>query len=398
VTTVAPDLARWRGLHSAGGLPLARRILLANKGRLLRSIAGIAFAVLLMLMQMGFEQAFFNSSLQLIHSLDGDIIIQNAHKYRFFTRHPFPLAELDRARQVPGVASARPFYASWFDFAWKNPRDGKIFMIRAFAFDPEQPVLHLPDLTTRLSTLTTPDTVVVDRRSRRFLGMGDDVGETETELNGTSVNIVGRFSFGPDFQSDGTVIMSSETFLDLLLPGSDQGVEAGVIMVEPGNDPRLVARALQAALSSDIAVFTRAELLQFERNFQANVSSIGPIFAMGTIVGFIVGALISYLVVYTDLSDQLPQYATLKAMGYEAWYIVGVVVRQAALLALCGWASAWVGSLLLYRAVSELALIPLATSPQIALVSLALTFGMCLLSAGLAMVRVITAEPAEVLF
>ncbi len=398
MTTEALSFASVRRLCAAGRLPLARRNLLANKARLSRSIAGIGFAVLLMLMQLGFERAFFNSSLQLIRLLDGDIVIQNAHKYRFFTRDPFPAAELDRARSVPGVTTVRPFYATWFDFAWTNPVNGKVFMIRAFGFDPDQPVLRLPEVTAHMAALKMPDTVLVDRRSRRFLGMGDAAGATEAELNGSTVRIVGRFGLGPDFQSDGTVIMSAQTFLDLLLPGADQGVEAGVIRIEPGADPRAVAQALKAVLPADIAVFTGAELLQFERDFQAEVSSVGPIFALGTIIGFVIGALISYLVVYTDLTDQLPQYATLKAMGYQPAYIIGVVLRQASLLALCGWAWAWLASLLLYRVVSELALIPLATSLEIVLVSLALTLGMCLLSATLAMVRVVIADPAEVVF
>jgi putative ABC transport system permease protein len=381
---------------SPGRLPLARRSLLASKVRLLRSIAGIGFAVLLMLMQLGFERAFYNSSLQLIYLLDGDIVIQTAHKYRFFTRDPFPPADLDRARAVRGVASVRPFYADWFDFFWKNPVDGKVFMIRAFAFDPDKPVLRLPEVTAHLAALQAPDTVLVDSRARRFLAMAD--GTTETELNGTNVRILGRFTLGPDFQSDGTVIMSSGTFARLLPPGAGRGVEAGIIKVKPGQDPGVVAQALKAALPSEIAVFSMPQLLDFERGFQADVSSAGPIFAMGTIVGFIIGALISYLIVYTELTDQLPQYATLKAMGYDASYVIQVVLRQATLLALGGWASAWLVSLLLNRAVGELALIPLATSLEIVIVSLALTLGMCLVSAGLAMVRVVAADPAEVVF
>ena len=75
-----------------------------------------------------------------IRGLDGDLFVQSAHKYQFATQDPFPAAELDAARQVPGVASARPLYADWFDMFWKNPADGKIFLIRAFAFDPDQPV------------------------------------------------------------------------------------------------------------------------------------------------------------------------------------------------------------------------------------------------------------------
>ena len=180
--------------------------------------------------------------------------------------------------------------------------------------------------------------------------------------------------------------MSSQTFAGLLLPGAHQGVEAGVIKVRPGEDPRDIANVLTAGLPSEIAVFTREQLLQFERSFQAEVSSAGPIFAIGTIVGFVIGALISYVMIYTDLTEQLPQYGTLIAMGYYSSYIVGVVLRQALFLALAGWASAWLLSLLLYRAITELAMIPLTMSFEIVFVSLALTLAMCVASAALAVI------------
>ena len=401
MTSAVSFLPPLRRVAGVGRVPLARRNLLANKARLLRSLAGIGFAVLLMQMQLGFERAFFESSLQVIRLLDGDLFIQNAHKYRFATRQPFPPADLAVARQVPGVASVRPFYADWYGTFWKNPYDGKVFLVRAFAFDPDRPVFRLPAVNAHLAALKRPDAVLVDRRARRFLGMG---GNARTaEVNGRRVHIVGRFSIGPDFQNDGTVMMSAQTFARLqppaaggTRPGVKTGVETGVIRLKPGADPRAVARALKRALPADIAVFTKAQLLRFERDFEARVSSAGAIFAMGTLVGFVVGALIAYQIVYTDLTDQLPQYATLKAMGYGPASIAAAVLRQAGLLALGGWAPAWLTSLLLYHIIGELALIPLATSLDIVAVSFALTLGMCLLSAALAMVRVVAADPAEV--
>jgi putative ABC transport system permease protein len=391
----APPLASPSGrFFVIGSVPLARRNLLANKKRLLRSLAGLGFAVLLILMQLGCERAFFESSLRVIHLLDGALFIQSAHKYRFITRQPFPPAVLERARQVPGVASVRPLYADWYDFFWKNPYTGKVFMVQVFAFDPDQPVFDLPAVTAHLAALQAPDTVLVDRRARPFLGMGGKAAAAE--LNGRRVRIVGRFALGPDFQSDGTVMMSARTFASLLPPGVARGVEAGIVTLKPGADPQAVARALKAALPSDIAVFTKAQLLRFERDFEARVSSAGIIFAMGTIVGFIVGALISYQIVYTDLADQLPQYATLKAIGYGPFYIARVVLRQAGLLAVGGWVPAFVASLLLYRILGELALIPFTTSPYIIIASFALTLGMCLLSAVFAMMPAVAADPAEV--
>jgi len=374
-------------------VPLAWRNLVANKQRLLRSAAGIGFAVLLMLMQLGFEQAFFDSALQVIRGLDGDILIQSVHKYQFATRDPFPMADLDTARKVTGVASARPLYADWFDFFWKNPTDGRVFLVRAFGFNPDEPVFLFKDVNTNREKLKEANAVLVDRRARRFLGM--DTAATDTELNGVKVKIVGGFALGPDFVSDGTVTMSDST-LASVLHGAPSGPDVGVIKVHPGEDPMVVQQTLRKALPATIAVFTKSELIEFERKFQAAVSSAGPIFAMGTIVGFVVGMLISYQITYTDLADQLPQYATLKAIGYRTGYLLRVVLVQAAFNALAGWIPALLVSTLLYRIIGQAALLPLHMTAKIIFVSLGLTLGMCLISAAIAVGRVIKADPAEV--
>jgi len=377
-------------------VPLAWRSLTANKPRLLRSTAGIGFAVLLMLMQLGFEGAFFDASLQVLRALDGDIFLQSAHKYQFATQDPFPASMLATATTVSGVASARPLYADWFDLFWKNPHDGKVYLVRGFAFDPDQPVFLFPQVNAQRERLNAPRTVLVDRRSRRFLGM--DRPAQRSELNGAKVDIAGSFALGPDFMSDGTVMMSDRTFADLLHGpgGGPPGVEAGVIKLAPGADPAAVLAALKKALPADIAVMTKDQLIAFERAFQADVSSAGPIFAIGAIVGFVVGMLISYQIIFTEIADQLPQYATLKAIGYPTGYLLRIVLEQAALNGISGWVPAWVLSFGLYRLIGHIALLPMRMSLGITLLSFGLTLGMCLTSAAIAVGRVIRADPAAV--
>ena len=377
-------------------VPLAWRNLTANKRRLLRSSGGIGFAVLLMLMQLGFERAFFASSLMVVRGLDGDLFVQSAHKYQFATQDPFPAAALDAMRRVPGVQSARPLYADWYDMFWKNPQDGKIFLVRAFAFDPDQPVFSFAQINAERGRLKSPDTVLVDRRARRFLGMNQPAAQSQ--LNGVTVKIVGNFALGPDFVSDGTVVMSARTFADVLhgAAGNPPGIEAGVIKLAHGANPAAVQAALEKALPAGLRVMTKAQLVAFERKYQADVSSAGPIFAIGTIVGFVVGMLISYQVIYTDVADQLPQYATLKAIGYPTLFLLRVVLEQAALNGLAGWVPAWLASILLYRVIGQLALLPMQMSLEITLLSLGLTLGMCLISASIAVRRVVAADPAEV--
>lgn len=379
-------------------VPLAWRNLVSNKRRLVRSVAGIGFAVLLMLVQLGFERGFFDASLGMIRELDGELLVMRASKYRFGSDDPFPLRDIEPARNVAGVASVMPLYASWQRFFWKDPTGDKTYLVQVFAFDPDRPVFLIPQLKQQSERLKQADSVIVDRRSRPFLGM--DSGAPQTEINGRTVKIVGTYALGPDFMSNGTVMMSEQTFA-ALLTGNPAGaaqlpVEFGVVKLQAGADPASVQQSLRAALPTDLRVLSKPELVAFERDFQADLSSAGPIFWMGTIVGFVVGMLISYQVIYTDLSDQMPQYATLKGMGYGTGYLVGVVFQQAAFSAVAAYVPAWLLCLVVYRVIGELALLPLQMTLRQTLISFALTLGMCLVSAALAIRRAAAVDPAEV--
>ncbi|HEV8677754.1 MAG TPA: FtsX-like permease family protein [Stellaceae bacterium] len=385
-------------LVGTSSVPLAWRNLVANKRRLIRSSAGIGFAVLLMLVQLGFERGFFDASLATVRLIDGDLVMISASSYRFGSADPFSPDRLATAASVAGVASVAPLHASWSSFFWKDPAGDQTYLIQAFAFDPDHPAFRLPEVTALAARLKEDDAVIVDRQARGFLGMAGATGDSE--INGRKVHIVGSFALGPDFMSDGTVLMSAATFARLL-PGNQQGadalpVEFGVVKLRPGENPPWVQQALQAALPGDVRVMTKPQLVDFEREFQADVSSAAPIFLMGTVVGFVVGVLISYQIIYTDLSDQVPQYATLKGMGYQSAYLVRVVLEQAALSGLAGYVPAWLACLLVYRGVGALTLLPLEMTLRLTLLSLGLTLGMCLLSAILAIRRVIAADPAEV--
>jgi putative ABC transport system permease protein len=385
-------------LPETRSVPLAWRNLLANKLRFIRSIAGIGFAVLLMQVQLGFEHGFYEASLGMLHEIDADLFMMRGSKYRFGSEDPFPLANLVPARAVEGVASVTPLYAAWQYFQWKDPNGEKTYLIQGFGFDPDHPPFALPELRQQSELLKQPNAVIVDRRSRGFLGMGGDA--SETEINGHMVRIVGSYALGPDFMANGTVMMSERTYAALLAGNPDYlkyiPVEFGIVKLRPGADIDTVEAALRAALPAELRVISKPELEASERSLLAEVSSAGLIFWMGTIVGFVVGMLISYQIIYTDLSDQLPQYATLKGMGYGSLYLVRVVFQQAAFAAVAAYIPAWLVCLLVYKIIGELALMPLQMTFRITAISFALTLGMCLVSAALAIRRVISVDPAEV--
>jgi putative ABC transport system permease protein len=383
---------------TASEVPLAWRNLVVDTRRLVRSASGIAFAIVLMLIELGFRNAFVDAAVDIIRALDGDIVITSSAKYQFAKKAPFSRRQLYEARGVAGVASARPVYAEWTNSVWKNPDSHATYALQVFGFDPDQPVFLIPEIAARLAELRQPDAVMTDSRARSFLGRS--APGTESEFARTKIHVVGSFPLGPDFYTDGTLLMSDRNFLKLLgrfgpEPGGLLDPELGVVKVEPGYEVERVQRALRAALPANVAVLTKDEFVAQESRFQSQVSGVGPIFGVGTLIGFAVGMMISYQILHADISDQLPQYATLKAIGYGDRFLVKVVLQQAVFYGLVGFLPAWILTIALYRLLGAITLLPLRMTVGLSLTGLALTVGMCILSALVAVRRVIRADPAE---
>jgi putative ABC transport system permease protein len=378
-------------------VPLAWRNLMADKRRLGRSAAGIGFAVLLMLAQLGFYHAFIDSALNLARLLDADIVMISATKYSISWPDQFPLQRLQQALAVPGVASAYPLHIL-DERSWRNESAGTLRPIEVIAFDPDKPVFLSDEINAARAALKQPGTALMDRRSRAFLGPSRT--GLETEVGRRHIRLVGTFSLGPDFAADGRLIMSDRNMLSFFpppggpVPRLTRG-DYGAIKLRPGADPAAVLAGLRAELPADVAVYAKADYLEREKQYQMKINPVGPIFGLGIFIGFVVGILIAYQILYTDLSDQLPQYATLKAMGYGRRPLIRTVLIQAVLLGLAGYLPAVLVAAGFYFMVSEVTLLPMDLSPGVLAFAFCLSVGMCLLSALLAVRRVLAADPAE---
>ncbi len=385
-----------------GRVPLALRSLTADRARLLRSVSGIAFAVLLMLFQFGAQKAFIDSSLEVVRALDADLVLMNPQKNRFGTKAPFPREQLVQAAAVDGVQSAHPLYAEWSRSMWKNPDTGLWFKVQVLAFDPDKPVLRIPEVEAARHALRTPDTVLVDSRGRRFLGFPGAGGGSELSLR--RVRVIGTFPLGPDFLIDGTVIMSDRTFLNTFLPSGGvtaagsrpSKVEFGLIKLAADADLETVRARLRAALPNTVNILTKGELEAIEQAYQSRMAPVGPVFNIGVVIGFLVGMLIAYQILYADLSDQLGQYATLKAMGYSNGFLVRTVVEQSLAYGVVGYVPAWILANALFWVVAWVTLLPLGISLHLTLLTLALTLLMCGVSGLIAVRRILRTDPAEV--
>ncbi len=394
------DSRKIREAFNPEWVPLALRNMLADPVRLLRAAMGIGFASFLMLMQLGFKNGFLESSVQFLRALDGDLFVISATKYRFGETDTFPRRRLFQAAGDPDVRSARPLYAERKVSLWKNPETKETFVIQVLAFDPDEPVIRLPAVLAQRAVLKQPNTALMDSRSRRFLGAGALAAHTNTELAGRWITIAGTFPVGPDFTTDGTLIMGDRNFLKFFPNRAGDGrltrADIGVVKLARGADPEAVAARLAKRLPDDVLVLTKQQLLDREFKFQLEVSNVGPIFLLGTAIGFVVGMLISYQILFTDISDQLPQYATLKAMGYNDTYLFAVVMQQAALYAVVGFLPAVILAATAFGVVGQIVLLPMELTSAIAGGSGALALGMCLVAGIVAVRRVLEADPAEV--
>ncbi len=380
-------------------VPLAWRNLTADKRRLAVSTLGIAFAVLLMLMQLGFRNALVDSQVEILRWFKADIVLVSAAKYQLNVMQPFPRRRLYQAAAVEGVASARPVYLALQEALWKSPEDRSTHRIRVVGVHPDDDIFHEKQLADQLQALWQPDAALIDTDCRHHIGRAF-TGDS-TEVAKRKIHVVGEFKLGTDFLVDGSAIVSDRTFLNLF-PGYRAAdpllnrVEIGLIQVAAETSISELVIRLNNELPKDVRAMTRSQFIGIERNFWMNESPVGLVFNLGTLVGFIVGTVICSQILFTDISEKMPQYATLKAIGYTNQYLRRVVMQQATFLALVGFlpgvAASWCG----YRLIAYLTGLLMRLQVGVAATVLLLTIGMCLVSGWFAVRTVLAADPADV--
>lgn len=383
--------------------PLAWRNLTHDVRRLGTALAGIGFAVVLMFMETGFENALFDSTVQVLERLDGQIVIASKAQYSLLAAETFPRARLYQARSCPGVAGAYPLYVESFGGLWKAP-GAKESPIRVMAFEPGDPVLDIPGVRRNAMRLRAADSALADLRSKPKFGFPES--ETEllaqrgAELGGRAVRLVGAFRMGTDFANDGNVVMSAANFARYFAwraPGGDplERPDLGIVHVVPGADPREVRDALKRLLPKDVCVYTKQGFIDHEIRFWSASTPIGYVFLVGTVVGFIVGVIICYQVIQSNIADSMSEFATLKAMGYPNRYFAGLVLQMSLYLSLMSFVPGLLVSLVLYRLLAEwTGLLMMLTVGRAAAV-FGLTALMCAVSGCLAVRKVMQADPAE---
>ncbi len=369
-----------------------------QKVRLLVAISGIAFAVILILMQLGFRSSLLDSAVRYLEKLHYDVVILSPDSLYIARTTPFSSRRLYQAGGVPGVTDVSPVYASVA--VWKNPFDHSTRNLFALGVDPSDAVLDATGVAEGLRGVRRRDALLFDALSRPEHGpVAEELRAGRpivTEVNERRVEVVGLFEVGTSFGIDASALTSEDNFLRLFPDRVRTQIDIGLVRLEPGVDPVAARDAIRAVLPDDVLVLTRAEWVQREKDYWMVTTPIGTIFTFGAVIGFVVGAIIVYQILFADVSDHLPEYATLKAMGYSNRYVSGVVIQQAVILAVLGFLPGALICLWLYRVVGEATRLPMVLGSDRAVAVLGLTVLMCSLSGLLALRKVRSLDPADV--
>jgi putative ABC transport system permease protein len=390
--------------------PVAWLQLSYQKVRLLVAILGVAFSIILIFTQLGLRAMLFDGVTLLPENLNGDLYLLSSYAesidYSFF-----PSIYLYQADAIEGVADARPLYVSkgeWVDPKLLNTTEDKdnatlpkSSRIQILAFNPAKPVFKLPEINQQLDLLSAPGAILYDRLAKSELGnipqLFQSQGSVSSILNNRRVTVLGLFSLSSTFEYKGVAVMSDWNYREIAETDSLSEVTVGVLSLEPGANRQAVIQEIKNNLSKDIKVLTPEELVQGEQDFVATWPE-GKILNFGAAIGFIIGIVIVYQVIYTDVSEHLPEYATLKAMGYKDRDLSLIVLQESLILAIMGFIPGYLASYGIYYLMEKFIEFPVSMDLGIALQVFLLNVIMCTLAGAIAIKKLRTADPADIFY
>ncbi len=393
-TSPAPNRI-WQALLDR--TPLGWLQLKKGKSRLLVAVAGIGFADLLMFAQLGIQAALFDSNTMLNRGMDADIIIRSAQYRDLNLADTLPRRRLYQIKDVPGVQSAEPLYVS--TIVWKNPQTRRRTQLTLVGQSLDRPAFTFDELNQNLDQLKSADTFLFDRLSRgEYANVVAQVGAgqpTKTEIDRRTITVTGLFSLGASFATDGTLVTSPENFLRFFPERSPGQITLGLIKLDPGVDPEAVLAEIKAILPPDTIASTKQQYVDYEQAYWQQTTPIGIVFTFGTVMAFVVGTVIVFQILSTDVNEHMSEYATFKAMGYRDRYLLIIVLEQSLILASLGFIPGLALALGQYTLIRNAAALPISmTAGRLVLVFL-LTVAMCVISGVIATRRLQAADPAD---
>ncbi|SHE65198.1 putative ABC transport system permease protein [Litoreibacter ascidiaceicola] len=380
-----------------GRLPIGWLQLSHNKARLVAAVSGVSFATLLVFMQLGIMGALNSSTVAPYGLLSADIVISSEEGNTLTDAGEIARARMFQALGVPGVADATPLYIGNLPFTLDN---GSTVSLLSFGFDVSQPEFVSPSIAASFASLTIENTVILDRDTRGMPASVIDAlmagGRYEFEANGNTLVAVGTMNIGGGFLADGMLAMSDQTFLRSFPARTSSAPNHILLNVDDGVSVDTVVERLRDALpSANVKVLAADASAQADLDFMSSERPTGIIFGFGVFMGILVGLVIVYQVLSTDVADHLGEYATFKAMGYGQPFFLGIVFEEAIVLAVFGFIPGLIVSIGLYAGLRAVTGLPVEMDASRAILVFLGTLTACTISGAIATRRLAAADPAD---
>lgn len=385
-------------------IPTAWLQLRYQKVRLIVALSGVIFAVVIIFMQLGIREALFDSAVRLHQGLKGDCFLISPRSTALIAMQSFPERRLIQALAFLEVDFISPVY---LDFAqWKNPQTRNYWRnIFVIGFDLRHQVFDFPGVDENLDKLKFADVVLFDQNSRSEFGPivsefqkeGKLTVEVSNKTSNRRIKVMGLFELGTSFGADGNLLTSHLNFLRIFSNRKQGFIDIGLIKLKPGYNVDIFINKLKESLPKDVKILSKQGLIEFEKNYWQSSTAIGFIFNLGVFLGFVVGMVVVYQILYTNVSEHLSEYAMLKAIGYGHKYLLSVVLQQALLIAILGYTPGFIISCIQYEFAKQATLLPIAMTLNRSVFVLVATIIMCSISGIIAVGKLKAADPADIL-
>lgn len=381
------------------GIPLAWRQLTRDRKRFVTAIAGVTFGAVLMLFQVGLYTAA-NRMVVFPHTaLKGEIVITSKNYDNFYANRAFSKRVLQQALAFPEVAAVAPLGMEFL--RWKNTDTGVDKIIGVLAINPAQNPFRIPEVIQGAGLLTDAESVLFDDQSS-LADFGDvsgafrKKGEVVSEIDHSRVRVRGLFSMGQTLAGTGHVVMSDQTLGRINPKRSANMINFGLVTLRSGTDPAALSKRIAAFLPQDVRVITAAQFRHEEQVYWISRTAIGFICLAGMLVGMFVGGIVVYQILYTDVTDHLREYATLKAMGVTDFFLFGIVMTEALILLLAAALPSTAIAAAMFRITFIGSGMPTELSVPELLAVFAMAALMCIIAGALATRKLKTADPADI--
>jgi putative ABC transport system permease protein len=381
---------RFNLIGTAMILTLAIRNLFHDRMRLVVTLVGILFSIVLVAVQLGLFLGARKMIIAMIEHSQGELWV-TAFGAKSFEEGGILLTPRERhaALATPGVRRAVPLVVSFVE--WRKPEGGSTNSVVVGADAENGGLVPWNVVEGSVEALAAPDAVAVDRSYLRELGV-KGVGDT-AQIETGRVKIRALTEGIRSFTMAPYVFTTLDRARALL---GEPGENATFFLVEsvPGIDVQALRRELSTRLPNT-EVLTKAEfrdrcLDQWLFSTGAGVALIG-----GAILGLLVGTVIVAQTLYSSTKDHLIEFATLRALGSSSAYIHKVILAQAGLSAVIGYVLGMVIALVIV-ALSVHTALPIVMTPALAASLFMLTLFMCAISAVSAIMKVMRIDPAMV--